>query len=336
MRQRPRVASLGWFGHGNTGDDLIMLLIRRFLRPSSIWSTVERRTYRTLLQHVDGLPERAGEVDLVVVGGGGLLYKRYIDMLHLEGFPRPYGFLSVGIPHLDWLEGLDKVVEQAAFVTLRDHRAVGMFRAAFPHVPCAFLPDPAFLLAIDRWRRWSTRAPHRGRKPTIVVNVRYIPKHWLRPTDPPESIEDQIAVVNAIIERHRDRARFIAVGFDRNDERVLPSVACDYVIADPFRAVRLIRHADGVLATRLHCAIIAATQGTPFVMVDYQDKVRGLAELLGMERQCFPFQDLSGLEPFVAERIEDPVSRLDTRIQRAFAGEVETFLGTLASRGAPG
>jgi len=323
-----RAAIAGWFGFGNVGDDLIMMLLNRHAHPVVTFSTQDTRSNRIKLEHVDTINRWRDRFDLLFVGGGGLLYKRYIDMLGLEKLEKPYGFLSVGIPHQDWLEGLDDVVSRAAFVTLRDPHAVRMFTETFPHVPCSLLPDPAFLLAEEDAGVWRPRRRHRRRRgfPRILVNVRFIPKHWLRPTDPPDAVERQIEGVNALIEKYRHEVEFIGIGFDPKDERVLPDLACPSSIAGPVEAVRAIRGADGIIATRLHASIIAAAVGTPAVMVEYQAKVAGLATLLAREHDLIPLEDPMAAAGFIEERVNHPSRREPLQQVRGLASQIRSFL----------
>lgn len=322
-----RIALAGWFGFGNVGDDLIMMLLNKHAAPTVTFSTQAIKSHGITLRHIDDIEREQHRFDVLLVGGGGLLYKRYVDMLGLERLPETFGFLSVGIPHRDWLEGLESVVERASFVTLRDPRAIRMFTDAFPGVPCSLLPDPAFLLAQEEGRTWRPRRRHRRRgKPKILINVRFIPKHWLRPTDPPDAVERQIEGINAIIDKYRDRADFVGIGFDPKDERVLPELQCPSSILEPVEAVRAIRGADGIVATRLHASIIAAAVGTPSVMVEYQDKVGGLAELLGRQDDLIPLEDPAGVARFIEERLDAPDRRASQEQVRAFAARVATFL----------
>jgi polysaccharide pyruvyl transferase WcaK-like protein len=323
---------VGWYGFGNVGDDLLLKLLTLRLRPSLVFSTTACVVDGVSVHHVDTLLSREHELDLVILGGGGLLNDRFMNLLPLERLSIDYGLLALGAPRRDWLGGLGSVLAGARFISLRDHLTMEMVRARYPKIETWWLPDPAFLLAIDRIpsELGTVGGPaFAGERPRIVLVPRDIPSGWLRNTDPPNAVEVQIEALRRVVGLHAGRIDFLAVGFERRDAAVVSELGCPYRIADVASAMRLIAGSAGVIAARLHAGIIAAATGTPFALIDYQDKMRGLARLLDCEHRCFKFEDLDRIEPFVREHLAAPDERVSVSAPRAYGELVERVLGWL-------
>lgn len=311
-----RIGLVGWYGYGNVGDDLILRVLRAALAPTAVFSTRAGEADGTAVLHVDALPAASTELDLVIVGGGGLLNDRWIAKLDLAQVACPYAFLAVGIPHVKWLTGMEKVVAGARFVTLRDHLALETFLTAYPGVQAFWLPDPTFVLAKRRVRR----------RMTIVLIPRVIPRAWLRDDDPEDSEQRQIACMQSIVDRFSHRADVVALGFEESDRPVLARLTCPGHIVGVDAAIDAIARASAVVTSRLHGGIIAATQGTPAALIDYQDKIRGLACLTGQE--CHRFDDLGRIPDFVEAALNGaaPPNVATARAYGQLTGRVLGFL----------
>jgi polysaccharide pyruvyl transferase WcaK-like protein len=72
-------------------------------------------------------------------------------------------------------------------------------------------------------------------------------------------------------------------------------------------AVELIATSSALVTARLHGGIIAATQGTPVALIDYQDKIRGLAKLL--DRPAYSLAQIEGCTEVVDEALTNGGSR---------------------------
>lgn len=276
MSAPPRVGLVGWYGYGNVGDDLLLRLLVDRLRPALVFSTRAGSTDGIDILPVETLPARADELDLLLIGGGGLLNDRWIAKLALESLDVPFGLLAVGIPHARWLGGMGSLLERARFVTLRDHLALETFRETYPHVNAWWLPDPGFMLprrAVDK-------------RPRVVLNPRKLPPTWLREDDPKDAEERMLLAMRRIVRRVGDQVEVLALGFEESDREVLEALPCPGRVVGYEEAVAEIAASTVLVTARLHGGIIAATQGTHAVLVDYQDKIRGLSALRG--ERAFP------------------------------------------------
>lgn len=316
MRERSRVALAGWYGYGNVGDDLILRLLREQIDPVAVFSTRAGNVGGVTIEHVADLPSWADRIDLLLIGGGGLLNARWIESLPLAEFAKPYGFLSVGVPHAHALAGSRDALEAARFVSVRDHGALALVSDTFPDLRPLWLPDPGFLLA-----RQGV-----ARRPRLLLNPRAIPDGWLRDDDPPDAEERMLSAMGELVGRFWPRAEVLAIAFEERDRRLLERLPCEgKVVADP-EAVDLIAGSSALVTARLHGGIIAATQGTPVVLIDYQDKMRGLGELLG--RPALPFAELDRLPDLSTAAFDSAVIDPASAVV-AYGAFVERVVGML-------
>ncbi len=265
-----RIGLVGWFAYGNVGDDLLLALLAERLHPEVVFSTQAGAVDGIDVRDVAELERWSGALDLLLIGGGGLLGGRWIKRLGLERFDGDYGFLSVGIPHGDAIEGLGDVLEGARFVTVRDHLALERLTLAYPSVDAFWLPDPAFMLeprAVERQQR-------------LILNPRTLTPGRIRPGGPANPDDRQLAVMAAVASRCGQTHEVLALGFEERDRPLLDRLPCAGEIVGWRRAAELIAGAGGVLTTRLHGAILAAVHATPAILIDHDDKLSGLARLL--------------------------------------------------------
>jgi polysaccharide pyruvyl transferase WcaK-like protein len=295
------------------GDDLILKLLVDALHPARVFSTRAGRECGIDILDVAELPRRTADFDLLLIGGGGLLNTRWVGSLPLAALGKPYGFLSVGIPHERWLDGMDEVLAPARFVTLRDHLAQDLFATHYPRIPSWWVPDPAFML---RRRRVRPRE-------LVTLVPRTISASWLRPEDPPDADERQIELMSRLIQRFGERAECLALGFEGHDAELLRRLPCETRIVGVEQAVDMISRSTVAVTTRLHGGIIAATQGTPVALIDYQDKMRGLSRLLDLP--LFSLADLTGVDGVVEHALSEPAPR-DPARAAAFGSLVARLL----------
>ena len=300
-----RIAIAGWYGHDNAGDELILENLVRLYSPVAVFSDIEYRFREYEVHHLDSITDRQESFDILLVGGGGLLNISWVSKLPLLQMSKPYGFYAVGIVFEDWLNGLEPYLQKASFISLRDHRAIDTLRRKFgDRFPTFFLPDPGFMTEA------ADRSTHGDR---VILNLRHIPPRYL---DKPKLLKAQVKAFNRLIGRN-PHLNFLGLGFQDGDKELLEKLDCDHRIVDHEQAIYEISGSSCCICTRLHAAIISATQGVPFLMVSYQDKVRGLAELLQLEEFCVDLGEIKKIEAafrelpaFPGERVRNKISEL--------------------------
>ena len=80
----------------------------------------------------------------------------------------------------------------------------------------------------------------------------------------------------------------------------------------PEQMMAIIGGARLLIGMRLHSFIYAFLTHTPVLMLSYQDKVRGMAQMAGIEEDCFPIDNFD--EKCLAQKagilLEDPVRQI--------------------------
>lgn len=186
-----KLAFIGASGYGNTGDDTYPLVLREHLAEHE------------LIFHNSDLPaDLPGDLDAVVLGGGGLIYnsgttvpseeshhfqcmKFYMEWAKRRGIP--WGFLSCGVqlrrehesmvhevlaPWIPWLL-------EARFISLRSPACVEVVAKVAPRSDIHFFPDLAYLF------RAPAPAPSGKKIITLVIGGAINPrdsfcKHLIR------------------------------------------------------------------------------------------------------------------------------------------------------------
>ena len=153
-----KIAFVGASGYGNIGDDTYPLVFRAHLPEHEL-----------VFFNSDLPPELPRDIDLVVMGGGGVIYngisepgeesphfpcmKFYLESAVTAGIP--FGFLSCGFQFRDQLERLcaqdltpwQPYLKQARFITVRSPNCARIANELGARSDAAFFPDAAYLFA---------------------------------------------------------------------------------------------------------------------------------------------------------------------------------------------
>lgn len=312
--ERPRrIGICGSYGGRNVGDEAILgSIVAQLRRTVSAEVTVFSRDAADTLrrQNVEhAVPVRhlsrreardeVEKLDVLIVGGGGLLYDR-----HAERYLRELLLAQeVGVPVMVYAVGAGPLVEPASralvrqaletgvdVLTVRDQQSRRLLEELGIEREIQVTADPAVLLtdeplagedllveeAIDPGVRLvgiSLREPGPA-APDIEID-HYLPL-IANACDFMVSRFDA-DVVFFPLERHNDvRHSHGVVARMRQADRATV-LKRDY---SPGQIVAMLRHFDFAVGMRLHFLIFAALAGVPFVALPYASKVKGFLEAL--------------------------------------------------------
>ncbi|MBM0239300.1 polysaccharide pyruvyl transferase family protein [Micromonospora sp. ATA32] len=338
------IGVLGSYGGRNLGDEAILAGLLADLReqePNSRIVVFSRNPAHTALTHpdVEAVPwegvSRAdsalvlAELDLLILGGGGILYdreaRRYLRVVRVaqeRGLPLITYAVGVG-PLSDEVDTgmVRETLGGAAEVTVRDQESRMVLEEAGLLNPVTVTADPAFLLTpedfpIEFLREEGVPAGKR----LVGVSVRE-PGRAAERLDV-DGYHRLLAQIGDFLV-HRIDAYVLFVPMERDDIRHSHGVMSHMTAAErgrvlhgdysPQQVLGLMKHLDLAVGMRLHFLIFAAMVGTPFLPLPYAGKVFDLAQRLGVPA-------LKGVEREVEGPLLAEVDRLwDEREARAEA-----------------
>lgn len=304
-KKTKKIGIWGWFGHGNVGDELILNnMVEAFSRHEiSVYTDepegVENNHNIRHVFHTAELSKNLSELDLLLVGGGGVLHNRPIT----TNFPKqlmrncetPIIVYAAGIPFLDWCNDLYYFLSKCYLVTLRDNLCLNFIKQRFADIPSQLLPDPAFLIPrLDR-----RKVPGK-----IILNVMTIPE--ARRQNLPANVNQILSEELSSIYHHLVSKGYspLILGFRFTDEKMLLNQGYRYKIVNFTEAVEEIATAELLIGTRYHSGLIAITQHTPAVLLNYQTKIEGLNTLISSGIKVVNIDNLNLVKEFEVFRQE--------------------------------
>jgi polysaccharide pyruvyl transferase CsaB len=319
----PRIGLLGSYGGLNVGDEAILTSIVTSLREA--WPFAEivvfsRDAGHTRLNYpvdrvVDAregrravVAEEIGQLDLLVLGGGGLLYDtearvylREVRLAQEAGIPTVAYAIGAGPLTLpEDRAAVREVVSRMTLVTVRDEESKRVLEDVGIGVPIEVVADPALLLTPEPFP--ADTLLREGVAPgsrLIGMSVREAGR-----AAPNLDVEAYHALLAAVADFmiHRYSAQIVFVPMERGDVQHSHAVLAHMVAADrarvlngcygPRQVLGLMEHLDFVVGMRLHFLIFAGIAGVPFLPLPYAGKVfdfarvAGVPALQGVTREC--------------------------------------------------
>lgn len=303
---------IGWYGHGNTGDEAFKLAFPLLL-PSHHVSFVE------------GLKDD-DDADAYILGGGDVVYDVYTR--YLKKFPnKPKIAASVSLTPNSSLEDL------AIFdhVYVRDNMSLAIAKEHVGEAKLHYLPDATFALHPDpvaghEWlvEAYSAAGLDLYEKVVVCVVSSYAAfnkrdalardyMNFLKVADDLSAVADNSS------------ASFVFLPFSTkapNDDR--PSCAfvgarCKfyqknyiaYQRLDVQTTLNVLSCANAVVSTRLHSSVFATISGVPFIDLTHHDKNLGFIQTVGKADWSIPLWAFSSgsfsnlLSKFLDSRVPD-------------------------------
>jgi polysaccharide pyruvyl transferase CsaB len=313
--RRLRVGISGSYGGMNLGDEAILEGILTQLRATveadiTVFSRVPADTelqhevervvpVRTLTRREIAPEVRA--LDLLVLGGGGLLYDgdaevylREVALAQEMGIPVLLYAISAGPLTTS---GSRRAVREALnaspppLITVRDRLGYRLLEDVGVTQEIHLTADPAFLLTPEELSTDALRAEGVDLDRHVVGFSVREPGPAAPHIDPEEYYALLANAADFIIERYD--AEVVFVPMEKSDVQHSHGVVAHMQNAEraeilrrrysPRQILDLMGRFDFAVGMRLHFLIFAALRGTPFAALPYASKVSGLLEDMGME-----------------------------------------------------
>jgi polysaccharide pyruvyl transferase CsaB len=351
------IGLLGSYGGLNIGDEAILTSMLATLRGAVPFSEVvvfSRDAAHTRDAHsvdrvidarrgrCDAVNEEIAALDVLVLGGGGLLYDgeateylRHVRTAHRNGVPTVAYALGAGpLSTAEDRRAVREVVSAMTRVTVRDEESRRVLEEVGVERPIEVVADPALLLTPEpfpddalirdgvdtsgRLIAMSVREPGRA-APDLAV----------------DACHATLAAV-ADFAVHRYDGEVVFVPMERGDVRESHAVLARMVAPDrarvlhgtygPRQMLALMHHMDFAVGMRLHFLIFAALSEIPFLPLPYAGKVADFARAVGMPTPGSLDRDAVGPLLSAVDRLWDE--------RRAHAGRAQSRVEKLKPRAA--
>ncbi|MGH2444601.1 MAG: polysaccharide pyruvyl transferase family protein [Candidatus Limnocylindria bacterium] len=350
-----RVATVGFQGFGNLGDEAILtgieaLLARPGVHVTTVFSGPQPDTIaafpsaRRIVEprHLPGLRALRAlrRVDLLVLAGGGLFndhwtgvvprYAAWVLAARLTGARVAWVGVGVGPIRRGWMRWLARLAARASHVVLvRDAESVTILGSAGR---ARLIPDPSV------FNLPPAEVPRAGLALIVRAPVQ---------EDAPLAARLLAGLSAAIADAGSDAVVLTMAGeADRQfsdalrralEQRGVPGVEFDSLGPTPQLALARLSELSALITVRLHGLLLAALAGVPTVPIAYDAKVRVAAERLGIGELVVPLDAASGpllLEKLEAARSDDCQVTVRERLNamRAEADEVGNAIRAAGAR----
>lgn len=308
-----RIAISGSYGGMNLGDEAILEGILGLLRASvpaeiTVFSRnpadtiarhrVERSINPRTLTRKEAMHEIRG-LDLLILGGGGILYERdvmaylrEVFIAHELGVPVMVYAISAGpLETGASRKAVHEALSAAAVVSVRDSFGYRLLEDVGISRDIHLTADPALLLGPDTLPVEALYAEGVDfDRHLIGFSVRE-PGPAAPDIDPGEYYALLANAADYVVERYDANVVFVAM--EKTDVQHSHAVVAHMQNAEraeilrrtysPRQVLDIVGHFDFAIGMRLHFLIFAALRGVPFVALPYASKVSGLLEDLALE-----------------------------------------------------
>lgn len=345
------IGLLGSYGGLNTGDEAILTSILAGLREAAPFAEVvvfSRDAAHTRDAHpvdrvidarrgrCDAVNEEIAGLDVLVLGGGGLLYDseateylRHVRTAHRNGVPTVGYALGVGpLTTAEDRGAVREVVSVMTRVTVRDEESKRVLEEVGIERPVEVVADPALLLSpapvlAEELARSGVDTSGR----LIAMSVREPGR-----AAPDLAVDAYHATLAAVADFavHRYGGQVVFVPMERGDVRESHAVLARMTAPDrarvlhgtygPREVLGLVQYMDVAVGMRLHFLVFAALAGVPFLPLPYAGKVADFARTLGIETPGSLDRDAVGPLLAAVDRLWDErdadAGRVQARIER--------------------
>ena len=342
-----KVGIVGNYGNDNNGDEAILLsIIQQVKQTFSIESsditvfsnnpqqTAKRygvvsyplyykvsRAVLTFGKTFHRNKDRVAQLDLLVIGGGGILMDLYKREAPLYGSysmmallsETPYIVYGCGAGPLNTSLGkwfIRYMAKHAQSISVRDPKSQELLKKTGVKRDVLLIGDPAFSL-----RKPKQKQPRTPKKIGVTAVPYYNAAYWPEGNDQAYQtyVNGMAKNLDAILDKEEMEVHFFATKFPQ-DADVTKDIAKQMrhgdkvVINDknlpPQDILQVVRDMDIVIGTRLHSLILATDTETPIIAVSYHNKVNDFMQMAGLEDYVVSMEEVAADDQHFITRVQ--------------------------------
>ena len=331
-----KVGIIGNYGHNNNGDEAILTGI---LHQLTEHLHVEKENIVIFSNHPENTFERYGiraeplihkkgsilksglstikasynvmkELDLLIIGGGGLLmdmYKRDAPLYSTLGLTGKRAgcrvvVYGVGAGPINTSVGkffIKQLTRVAESVSVRDGDSQKLLNKIGVSKPVSIIGDPAFSVPASQLHMFSTQI----RKIGVTAVPYYSQQYWPTPdlAKYNDYVEGMAAQLDRLITEQNVEVTFFSTKFPE-DVQVTKDIVREMVNKDniklleenlhPTEIVRISAEQDLIIGTRLHSLILSVVAQTPVIGIGYHHKVEDFMKVIDMPTLGIPINQV--------------------------------------------
>lgn len=326
-----KVTILGYYGVPNIGDEAILAGMLQKLRPAfpdaSIKVSARDEAYVRRMHDVETFPldqmrsfvAVASKSDIILVGGGGLLFDTPFQVLPFW-LGRIVAGRSVGTPSVLYSVGVGPIEKRrsrrylrlglryADAISVRDEYSAELLRKCGVKREVSILPDPALLLEPAAESRAKEILREEGVPEDGGLKIGVSLRYW-QAFDESQQKRFASSIRNALEKTAaKSDVSFVMVPFQLppalGDVGLMEEIAAGSACEDDIHFVRgsytpaevkaLLGQMDLMIGMRLHSLIFSLTMGVPSIAMSYASKVASTMESFGFGDYCLPLNAVTG------------------------------------------
>jgi polysaccharide pyruvyl transferase CsaB len=332
-----RIGIVGNYGNNNNGDEAILLGIITQLtthfdvttKDITVFSNNPEQTkerygvdsyplyykkgsiVKTFAETVKQSRKIVNKLDLVIIGGGGILmdlYKREAPLYGTYGILGKMGGAKVvvygcGAGPLTSSVGkffIKQLAGVADSISVRDPESKALLENVGVRKPIEIIGDPAFTLTTEKKHQLSNQITKIGVTAVPYYNIKYWPeadeaKYQAYVQGMAKNLDELVAQKNVQVTFFSTKyPQDVWVTKDIYEAMTQKQgVVVNEEHLSPAQLIDVCGEMDVVIGTRLHSIILSLDAETPIIGVGYHHKVAHFMEMVGKGDQCLSMADIS-------------------------------------------
>lgn len=330
-----KIGIVGNYGNDNNGDEAILLSIIKQVEQQfsisrediTVFSNNTKQTseyygvksyplyykkgnqYKTFYATYLSNKRYINELDLLIIGGGGILMDFYRREAHLystyafmaKNAKVPYIVYGCGAGPLDTVTGrlmIRLMCKHAENVSVRDPESKELLHQIGIKKEISVIGDPAFTLYKPKERHASS--PKEVAVSAVpIYNANYWPSGDVEKYE--KYVNSMAISLDLLIEKQDVNVTFFATKYPQDVDvtvdiqKMMKNKERTTIIdknLKPKKLVDEISRFDLVIGTRLHSLIMATNSETPIIAISYHPKVTNFMKLIDAEDRCFSVDEI--------------------------------------------